>query len=125
MISTGLYVGPFSSSVKPIFQAACQPSRLLAWMGILVILVVGSVQVCHICGLGGENGSHSMSTPEPLASPNNLCPICLSSQPAISTTPVLALTPTIAVTVLASSIPQSFYSSQNLFGLYVRPPPLP
>jgi hypothetical protein len=111
--------------VKRLFQPANQPSRFLTWLGIFVVLVAGSVQASHICGLGISDGQqHSVNTPGPVTSPTGICPICVSSQPATSTAPALASAPTMLPAVTLVAVPQSFHSSERQFALYTRPPPL-
>lgn len=106
------------------FQSAYGPGRLLAWIGIFIVLVAGSVQACHICGLdGGDAAPHTFAQQVASSSAPNFCSICLSTQPATSAVPVMAQAPAQAIEMVAVSAPTSFYPNDRLFSLYIRPPP--
>ena len=111
--------------MRSMAQSAKQPSRWIACLAIFMVLLAGSVQVCHVCGLDGVGSStHTVNKVGSLSDTGGLCPICLSSQTASAPVALLTLAPKYAP-VAAAILPAIFLQdSEPQFALSIRPPPL-
>lgn len=102
-----------------------QPSRLVLWLCCAILLLVSSVQACHICGLGVLDFSQaSLSETQSVTNSGGICLICITSQPATHPVPALRLDPDFSSA--EKSVAPSTISdlSSELFALTIRPPPL-
>ena len=97
---------------------------LIAFTAIFFVLLAGTVQTCHICGLEGTgNGPHKLTRLGQLTDTNGICPICLSSQTASSPVAMVVPEPVYSMVEAAVAPAFSFHSHPQLFALYIRPPP--
>jgi hypothetical protein len=100
-----------------------RPNRLLAGVGILLVLAISSAQAAHICCLDRNSGADDSRQPAFVAAPASICQICLGAQPAAAQAPELAQAPAVIATAVAAIGATDFYPNDTLFSLYIRPPP--
>lgn len=101
-----------------------RPRRIGAWACLFLLLVVSSVQACHVCGLEGTSQQpHSLSAQQATTSSSDVCLICLSSQPASARASLAGLSILFVPKATAVAQQPLLLSAETLFALYIRPPP--
>lgn len=106
-----------------------QPRRLrwIAMLGVLLIAVMSTVQVCHSHTLPPLQASVHQNTPAPNQGPDNPtpdhCPLCMALHAAMPASAQITPEPVLLVQALDSSAADTPRIVRWHFHLAIRPPP--
>lgn len=99
--------------------------RVMLWVCLVFVTLVGSAQASHICCLGNlDSSSHSEVSVDQMASgTDGICLICVASQPASHPVTTSGCSPNLSVAEILIPLDFSAACHEQQFTLCIRPPP--